>query len=118
MTSQDVIPSSEMQIDPLRIDIDLARSTSHGSRIFFGRSRTSGRWRNCFVGREFFYRSRIFLLVENFFLAVENFFTAREFFLAVENFLPVEQFLLDRRFFSCRVFVGSGLFRAITYHVV
>ena len=35
MTSQDVIPSSEMQMDPLRIDIDLARFLLMGQEVFW-----------------------------------------------------------------------------------
>ena len=102
MTSQDVIPSSEMQIDPLRIDIDLARSTSHGSRIFFWSvenfwpvEKLFCRSRIFFGGREFFYRSRIF-------------FGDREFFTGRTVFARSRVFQLSR------VFVGNGRFRAIT----
>ena len=67
MTSQDVIPSSEMQIDPLRIDIDLVRFLLVGREFFVGRELLTGR--EFFVGREFFCPSRIFWVAENSFLS-------------------------------------------------
>ena len=62
ITSPNVIPSSEMQIHPLRIDIDLSRFV--------------------LVCGEFFLASR------EFFSPVENFSHRSRIFLPVENFLP------------------------------
>ena len=65
--SPDVIPSSEMQIHPLRIDIDLSRFVLVCGEFFLA-SRES-----FFTGRQFYHWSRIFL-------PVEKFLTGREFF--------------------------------------
>ena len=59
--SPDVIPLSEMQIHPLRIDIDLSRFVLVCGEFFL-------------ASREFFFTGR------EFFSLVENFFTGREFF--------------------------------------
>ena len=109
ITIPEVIPSSEMQIHPLKIDIDLSRFVFVGREFFW-------------PVEKFFHWSRFFLPVEKFFSPVENFlpvenlfgrsrifFTGREIFLSVEHFftgreifLSVEIFFTDGEFFFGR----------------
>ena len=90
MTSQDVIPSSEMQTHPLRIDIDLARFLLLGLEFFWSVE-------NFWPVEKFFCRSRIFLPVENFFVGREFFCRSRIFyqsnsFCSIEGFSVAESF--------------------------
>ena len=97
MTSQDVIPSGEMQIDPLRIDIDLARFLLMGRNFFL-------------VGRELLAGGEIFLSVEIFFTGREFFCRSRICFGGREFFTGRTVFARSRVFQLPRVFVGSGRF--------
>ena len=56
----DVIPSSEMQIHPLRIDIDLSRFVLVCGEFFWPVENFFSPVENFFTGREVFDRSRIF----------------------------------------------------------
>ena len=143
VTSPDVIPSSEMQIHPFRIDIDLSRFVLVGREFFwpvekfFHRSRIFYRSRIFCTSRELFCRSRIFCTGGEIFLSIENYFTGREFFAPVENslcwsksFWPIESVFLIvvEKFFGLSIernprswtrnFCGQRGFRAKTYHVV
>ena len=135
VTSPDVIPSSEMQIHPFRIDIDLSRFVLVGREIFrpieyfFTGREFFLSVENFLTGREYFSpveelfcrsrifgRSRIILPVENCFWSVENSFHRSRIVLPVENsfcwskgFLPIE---------DGEIFVGSSRLRSKTYHVV
>ena len=84
ITSEDVIPSSEMQIDPLRIDIDLARFLLMGREFF---------WvgRELLAGEEIFCGSRIFSPVENFFWQSRIFYRFNS-FCSTEGFSVLESF--------------------------
>ena len=64
ITSPDVIPSREIQIHPLRIDIDLARFLFLGRKFFWSVE-------NFWPVKNIFCRSRIFWAAENFFVLQE-----------------------------------------------
>ena len=131
ITSPDVIPSSEMQIHPLRIDIDLSRfvfvgreffwpfeKVFHRSSIFTGRVFCLAGGEFFALVKEFFRRSRIFWPVEKFFCQSRNFFVGQKFFGWLRVFFVVKKFFglsIERNLRSwTRNFCGQRGFHAKT----
>ena len=109
ITSPDVIPSSEVQIHPLRIDIDLSRFVFVGREFFwpvekfFHRSSIFTGRDFCLAGGEFFALVKEFFHRSRIFCRSRNFFVGREIFLSVENFLAGREcFSWSRSFLVCR----------------